>query len=204
MDDLVTRLEAIPLSGDDLVMMATKMGNQGASFFLYNDLRSIKSVDELMGAHNSVFILFDIVADGQIAPVGHWNVVIRNDHGISVYDPYGLSLGQDLVLTGEPPYLTDILGRGDPIDDSKFRHQLFKDELNTCGRHTVVRSIFWFMTNAQYNDLVIVPLTRDKVVRDPDAFVSLMTAFLDNSDRVVFEFFVKRVMRPADSMKPPM
>ena len=204
MDDLVTRLEAIPLSGDDLVMMATKLGNPHTRFYLYNQLRDIKSVDALMAGHNSVFILFDIVADGQITPVGHWNVVIQNDHGISVYDPYGLTLGQDLVLTGEPPYLTDILSRGAPIDDSKFRHQMFKDDLNTCGRHTVTRAVFWFMTNAQYDELVIAPLTRDKIVRDPDAFVSLLTAFLDDSDRVVFEFFVKRVMGPAKSGMPPI
>ncbi len=202
MDDLVTRLEAIPLSGDDLVMMATKLGNQHTRFYLYNQLKDIKSVDELMAGHNSVFILFDIKSDGGIAPVGHWNVVIRNQHGISVYDPYGLSLGQDLEITGEPPYLTDLLARGPPFEDSMFRHQTFKDETQTCGRHTVARSIFWFMTNAQYNDLVIAPLTKDRIVRDPDAFVSLLTAFLDNGDRVVFEFFVKRVMAPSNTFAP--
>lgn len=204
MDDLVTRLEAIPLSGEDLVTMATKMGNPHTKFYLYRQLASIKSVDQLMSGVNSAFILFDVVADGQQEPIGHWNVVIRNDHGVSVYDPYGLSLSQDLVLTGEPPYLEMILGSGPPIEDSKFKHQKFKDELNTCGRHTAVRSVFWFMTNAQYNDFVIVPLARDRIVKDPDAFVSLMTAFLDPSDRVVVEFFVKRAMGPSRTLTIPM
>ena len=43
-----------------------------------------------------------------------------------------------------------------------------------------------------------------KIVRDPDAYVSLLTAFLDDSDRVVFEFFVKRVMAPGKSLMPPI
>lgn len=198
MEDLISRLEAVPLSGEDLVMMANKMGNNDVRFYLYAELKTITTVDELLkgangNALNTAFVLFDIIADGQIAPVGHWAAIMRSDHGVSYYDPYGLALGQDLELSGEAPYLQDILG-GQTLDQNHFRDQNFKDELNTCGRHCVVRSIFWFMTNAQYQDLVIAPLRRTKMVKDPDAMVSLMTAFLDNSDRVVFEFFVKRVM----------
>lgn len=203
MQNLITQLEGVPLSGEDLVMMATKMGNPHVRFYLYAELENIRSVDQLLGDSNTAFILFDIKSDQGIEPVGHWANVMKNDHGIMYYDPYGLSLGQDLNITGEPPYLTNILS-GHNIDMNPFRDQKFKDELNTCGRHCAVRSVFWFLTNPGYQAEVIAPLRKGMFVRDPDVLVSLMTAFLDDSDKAVKAFFVNPKMRPPATLIPPM
>lgn len=203
MQNLVTQLEGVPLTGEDLVMMATKMGNANVKFYLYAELENIRSVEQLLGDSNTAFILFDIRSEQGIDPVGHWANVMKNDHGIIYYDPYGLSLGQDLEITGEPAYLNNILS-GMSVDMNAFRDQKFKDELNTCGRHCAVRSVFWFLTNPEYQSEVIAPLRKGMFVRDPDVFVSLMTAFLDDSDKAVKAFFVNPKLRPAMSLMPPM
>lgn len=186
MDDLITRIELIPLSGEDLVMMASKLGNEETRFILYDNLRHVKSVTELMAGANSVFILFQIKNPSGPPSVGHWAVLIKTNVGLSYYDPYGLVLSQDIQLTGEPAWLEKLLSPLN-VEMNTIRHQKFRDEVQTCGRHIVVRSIFHFMTNVQYNKFVIQPVLH--FVEDADVFVSLMTVFLDDSDMVINSFF---------------
>lgn len=194
MEDLITRLEQIPLSGEDLTDMAKRMGNEATRFVLYENLRNVSSVEQLFGDSNTVYVLFDIRSETGNQKVGHWACVLKNK-GLSYYDPYGLVLSEDLRITGDPPFLQDILA-GQKVEMNTFRAQKFRDHVNTCGRHCVVRSVFHFLSNGEYNDLIIKPIVRGKAARDPDAFVSMMTAFLDQSDRALIEFFEKKARTP--------
>lgn len=184
MQNLIEELENIPLSGQDLQAMSRKLGNRGTRVYQYSQLIDIPDVAALLGPSNTAYILFDIKSESG-GTVGHWACVIRNSRGVSYYDPYGLNLSEDLAITGEPPYLNRILAG--KLDVNRSRHQQFRDKIQTCGRHIVVRSLFHFLTNAEYNDQIVVPV--DKFVRNTDVFVSLMTAFLDDSDRAVLTFF---------------
>ena len=203
MEDLVEQLENIPLNGDDLVMMSTKLGNPDVRFVQYRNLEGVQSVEQLFGATaNSVYVLFDVKSESGVESVGHWAGVIRNEHGLSYYDPYGLMLSEDLRITGDPPFLEEILS-GHKVEMNAFRAQMLRDETNTCGRHVVVRSVFHGLTNAQYHNMVLQPTIRKKLVRDADVFVSLMTGLLDRSDqRVLRQFFTGRAARPAPSVVP--
>lgn len=192
MDDLITRIEEIPLTGEDLVMMSNKLGNQNTRFIFYENLSGAKSIETLFADANTVYILFQIREQGGIAAIGHWAALIQNKNGISYYDPEGLVLSEDIALSGEPDWLAKLL-RGKKVDMNKTKHQTDREDVNTCGRHTVIRGLFHFMTNRQYDQLVIRPLIDGKLVASPDVFVSLMTAFLDDSDRVIREFFMSRV-----------
>lgn len=192
MDDLIARIEEIPLTGDDLTTMSQKLGNNNTHFVFYEDLATIGNLKELFGRSNTVFILFQIREQGGIAAIGHWAALIKNRHGVVYYDPYGLALSEDIALGGEPNWLDRLL-RGTRVDINKIRHQRFRKDVNTCGRHTVSRALFYFMTNAEYDQLVIRPLIDGRSVADGDVYVSLLTAFLDESDMVVREFFMRRV-----------
>lgn len=194
MDSLILRLEEIPLDGEDLIMMSEKLGNPNVSFMGYNELENVVNIfDIFKGTVQSVFILLDIRNDRDMRSIGHWVLLGKNKRKLYYYDPYGLNLGKDLVLTGSEPYLTMLLSKRE-LDVNHFRHQMFRDEINTCGRHLVVRAFFNYMTNDEYDKQVIRPLKT--FVTDNDVFVTLMTGFLAKSDNVVAKFFQKKRVRP--------
>ncbi len=201
MQNLINNIEVIPLSGDDLQMMAMKMGNPKTAWMTYDMLSQFPNVDSIFelnrstGEHkfNTVFILLQILNGGEKPQVGHWLSLSFDDKlKIQYYDPYGLSIEQDLAATGESNLLPMLLS-GHDVDVNTHQHQALRQNQNECGRHTVVRSIFHFMNNEQYNSLVIMPLIVSKQVSTPDVLVSLLTAFLDKSDEMVKIFFKQKV-----------
>ena len=169
--------------------MSRALGNPHTKSILYEELEGLRDIEDLFRDANSVYILLQIQGE-RMGSVGHWVALCKNEKGLSYYDPYALNVSQDIQLTGEPPWLEKLL-QGKNVDVNRFRHQRFKDEVNTCGRHTVVRSLFWFMNNMDYNRLVVVPIR--PFVNNVDTFSSLMTAFLGPSDRMIQQFFRGRV-----------
>lgn len=190
MDNLINRIEEIPLSGVDLNDMSRALGQLHTKSILYEELEEIQKIDDLFNDVNTVYILLNIQGE-RMGTVGHWVALIKNKNGLVYYDPYALALSQDIELTGEKPWLEILLSKEPSVDYNIFRHQKFKDETQTCGRHTVIRGLFWFMTNAEYNRLVMLPVLN--FVKDPDTFAALLTGFLGPSDRVITEFFKSRV-----------
>ena len=165
MNSLVNGLEEIPLSGCDLVSMASKLGNPHTRYIdEYDTLKDVKSVEELC----------------------------LGDKAIQFFDPYGNSLEKDLELTGEEPYLQKLL-YGYKVEENKHKLQKENDDVNTCGRHDVVRAVFHFLSNEEYYDRVIAPIIKQKLVKNPDVLVTLLTAFLgcvsDVGDEKVMNFF---------------
>ena len=179
--DLITQLEDIPLDGIDLESMSDSLGNIRAMSLLYKDLRG-HNLSSLFHDVDVVYVLYDILNRDGVTPkatVGHWICIIKNPKGLFYYDPYGLSISEDLHITGEPDYFGRVF-KGIRVDANTFRHQKFRDHTNTCGRHCVSRALFWFLSNKEYNDMV-VPILRH--VSDLDVYVSILTAFLDHSDK---------------------
>ncbi len=201
MDNLINNIEVIPLSGDDLQMMAMKMGNPKTGWMTYSMLSQFANVDSIFelnrstGEHkfNTVFILLMILNEGDKPQVGHWISLSFDDKLVlNYYDPYGLSIEQDLAVTGESDLLIKLL-QGHDVMINKHQHQALRANQNECGRHTVVKSIFHFLNVDQYNELVIMPLIKTKQVSTPDVLVSLLTAFLSKSDEMVRLFFKQKV-----------
>ena len=194
MESLISDLEEIPLSGCDLVSMASKLGNPHTRYIdEYDTLKNVKSLDELFVDVNTVFILLDIFSEREpMAHIGHWVALCLGDRAIQFFDPYGNSLEKDLELTGEEPYLQKLL-YGYKVDENKYKLQKFNDDTNTCGRHTVARALFHFLSNDEYYDRVIEPMIKKRLVKNPDVFVSLLTAFLgcesDKGDQKIMNFF---------------
>ncbi len=195
MDNLISQLENIPLDGDDLETMANSLGVSRVSSIMYSQLKG-KSLEDLFSGSDAVFILYEIKnkdgRDQSKNTVGHWILLVNNDKGVSYYDPYGLSISQDLHITGEPDFYSQLF-KNTKVDVNDKRHQKFRDDVNTCGRHCVGRSIFWFMTNKEYDSLVLKPIISARMVSTLDVYVSILTAFLDKSDKVVLSFFKDKV-----------
>lgn len=194
--DIVSLLESIPLSGDDLITIATKMGNPDVSWMLYDDLADVRKIEDLFqNSVNTVFLLLQIRHTDGVQSVGHWVALSMLEDGTTIYyDPYGLSVNEDLLITSEPDFILKLL-KNRNVDVNKFQHQDLKHETNVCGRHTCLRSIFHFLTNNQYNDTIIAPLIKTKQVANPDILISLITGFLSKSDDVVL-----KILQPKQSV----
>lgn len=204
MDDLIRDIEAIPLSAEDGIEMSEKLGNPNVFAMLYDDLKNVKSLDELFegkavgtrgsGDHiNTVYILLNITNDqgGQVE-VGHWMSLIKNQHGFSHFDSYGIDIGKELSLSHEPDLINRLI-RGIRVESNRFRYQNFREDVSTCMRHTVVRSIFHFYTNTQYHNFVISPMVRAKEFKDMDTMVACMTGMLIKADQVLLKFFKSKI-----------
>lgn len=191
MDDLVDDLTKIPLSGEDLIDIVSSLGKNRdeMKWTTYQDLHKFKSLAELFETIDTMFILITPPMEN----IGHWVCLGFNGEGIYYYDPYGLSIQEDIKITRSDDVLLQLL-MGRDVDVNTFKHQKFGtnkgDEINTCGRHIATRSFFGYLSNKDYNDRVIAPLINRKEVKNADTVVNLLTAFLSNSDKVVETFFM--------------
>lgn len=194
MDDLNDDLTKIPLSGDDLIDITTKLGKDRneMAWITYDGLHMFNSIEEVFN-NNKIDTLF-ILMQPPGEPVGHWITLgLNSEGGIYYYDPYGLSIEEDIKITKSDDILLQFL-QGRMVDVNTFAHQKLGtdngSEINTCGRHDCSRAFFGHLTNKEYNDRVIQPLISSKKVNDADTIVNLLTAFLSNSDKVVEKFFM--------------
>jgi len=193
MDDLLDDLTQIPLSGTDLIDISAALGSnkERLGWITYDSLANVNSIDELFkgGDIDAVFILIQPPNE----MIGHWITLGNNQEGLFYYDPYGLSIEEDIEITKANDRLLQLL-MGHMIDVSAFKHQKFGTdmgkEINTCGRHDAVRAFFFWMTNKEYNDKIIAPPVARKQVDGPDTIVNLLTAFLSKSDDVVEKFLM--------------
>ncbi len=218
--DFIDQLELIPLDGNDLLVMSAKLGNPDCRFMLYDELNGVSSIDELfVDGNNTMYILLQIDRGAQ-DPIGHWVSIIKHsdspkslenvradsnslrvesrriNYDYSHYDSYGFSLDQELSFTHTKPLLQSLLS-GVSLEESRNQHQKFKDkrhDVNTCGRHTVTRSVFYYLSNKEYDKLIIQPILKDHDVRNPDVMVSLLTGFLPPNDSPVQQFFMKKAI----------
>lgn len=193
MDDLVKDLTKIPLSGDDLIEIAKKLGKQKEhmGWITYDSLNQINNISELFqGEINSVFLLIQPPNQN----IGHWVTLGMNKNGIFYYDPYGLTIEQDIEITKSSSKLIQLL-MGHDVDINKFKHQKFGTdegaEINTCGRHDSLRAFFFMLSNQEYNDKIIMPLIKNGDVKNGDVIANLLTGFLSDSDKVVKTFITR-------------
>lgn len=194
MDDIIDDLTKIPLSGDDLIDIATSLGADKSklAWITYNSLQSIDNINQLFknGSVNSVFILFT----PPMTNVGHWVLLGNNRSGLFFMDPYGLSIEEDIKITKANDKLLQLL-MGYNIDVNKFQYQKFGtdhgSEVNTCGRWVAIRAFMFWATNQQFQNIV-EPVVKRKQVDSLDTFANLLTAFLSMSDKVVETFLMKK------------
>jgi hypothetical protein len=106
--------------------------------------------------------------------------MLKKGNSIEYFDPYGES--PDEVLDTLPsskleqlnetrPFLTELLrASGKTVTTNHYPFQKMKNDVNTCGRHSVVRCLYAPYSLAKYKKII------DGTGMTPDNFVSALTA----------------------------
>jgi hypothetical protein len=168
----IEELEKKPLSDADLRRMLGK-DRARCKVILYNELQKYTNMDELLPNEGQcVIVLLQIETPGA-TPVGHWICMLNHGSHYEHFDSYGLDPDEELGLTHEQPYLTNIIKNTNKrVGTSSYRLQAKKEAVNTCGRWAVTR-----VKHAELENPEFVKLIRAQHPI-PDVAVTLMTQFL--------------------------
>lgn len=203
--DILLDIEQIPLSGNDLVEIARKMGQPNTAWILYDDLGKVNNIEDIfMGDVIAVYVLLEIVNPPK-SNVGHWITLIldRDNNTLIHYDSYGFDVDQETSITGQDKgLLLNLVKKSNlKLDVNKFPHQSNdeRDNTNTCGRFCSVRAIFFQLTNKEFNDLIIMPPIKDRLIANPDILVSALTGWLVEVDHNFHAQLLEKLQRPSSS-----
>jgi hypothetical protein len=160
-----------PLSDDDI----RKLLGGNVSLMTYPQLAKKRSLDECFDSNGRCIILF-LTEDDH---TGHWCCMLRTPRGVEFFDPYGDKPEDQLEnvpqsrleqMNEAQPYLTNLMRRsGLPIYYNTHGFQKERGNVNTCGRHCVVRLLYGNKSLSQYKSII------DKTGLCPDDFVSGIT-----------------------------
>ena len=164
----VKQAEDIPITDDDI----RKLTNFEVSIVMYHELANVRNILDIFKESNRVILFYELMGD-----VGHWVCLIKDieKRRIIFYNSYGLPPdGEINLFKHKEAYLSRALGLTPSpwgIDINPFQHQRFKNHVNTCGRHSAVRAIYWRMSNAEYDKFI-----SDEVrVQHPDEKTTMLT-----------------------------
>ena len=112
----------------------------------------------IFGSNDCVAILFHIVHDGVVTPIGHWCLLIKakGKNPIQFFDSLGLGLKKILHKTNEKPWLWNLQTQG----------RDFKE----CGSFVATRGFFYGLSNSEYVSMLGGLLGPDRNV----VFLTLM------------------------------
>lgn len=145
----------------------------------YSQLENFESIEDIL-PNNKTYVI--LLYESELNS-GHWVIILRYNDIIEYFDPYGyevdnpinwidehknFELGQDKKFLSE--LLDNYKGKViyNPID-----YQVLKNDINTCGRHCVVRCLmnrkFNFNLKEYYN---FMKLIKNKLNTNYDIIVS--------------------------------
>jgi hypothetical protein len=173
MDKLLTNLESVDLTGD----MVRKICRNKVNIVPYHTLGSYDSIKDLLGKFQSTILLYETKED-----FGHYVALFMNgDKNLEFFDSYGFRPDQELKyatynLADGIPYLTRLLNKySGKLIVNTTRLQVFKKEINTCGRWTSLRIL---MKDKPLNEFIA--LFNNNKAYNGDFWVSALT-YLDTT-----------------------
>jgi hypothetical protein len=165
-------IKSYPLSDDDI---RTILGRD-IKIITYPDLAKMKNINQAFDAKGRCIMLY-LTED---AHSGHWVCMLNKGNTIEYFDPYGEAPEKALdsvpqsklqELNEAYPYLTRLLrGSGKKVVYNHYAFQKEKRDVNTCGRHSVVRCLYAPYAIGKYKKVM------DGSGMSPDDFVSALTA----------------------------
>ena len=167
MDKLIDKLEEKPLSNKDLM----KSLNNQTKILKYDQLSRYNNISDVLYPYNNFILLYQ----NEKLNSGHWVCVLKNRDCIEFFDPYGLFIDEQMNFLNykQPLYLSKLLlDSGYKIIYNNKRFQEFGSDVNTCGRHVLIRLICRHLNLKQYQDLY----KNQKL--NPDDIVTMMTSYL--------------------------
>ncbi len=168
----IDEVKDYPLSDGDIRQIL----GQDIRILTYPDLGKLKSADQMFDSKGRCILLFLTSSPTE----GHWCCLLNKKKGIEFFDPYGEPPGEILdeipkdrlaALDQNQPYLARLLrASGKPVFYNTHDFQKDKKNVNTCGRHCVVRCLYAPYSLETYSKII------DKSGMSPDDFVSALTA----------------------------
>jgi len=159
-----------PLSDDDI----RKILGKGIKIITYSDLAHCKKLP--FDRQGRLIMLYQTFS----ATSGHWVCLLNKPDHIEFFDPYGDKPEEPLKTVPQDekeeygvdePYLTKLLrASGKKVIYNTYPFQKERRDVNTCGRHSVVRCLYAPYSLAKYKKVM------DSSGMSPDNFVSALTA----------------------------
>lgn len=140
-DTQILKSETIDLSGEDI----HRITDGKSRIISYDDLQHINTIDELLGEHRAVIILYQTTKN-----YGHWVSLMRDGDTLEFFDPYGFEVDEELEVIERlhlrkdgvkvNPHLTVLINQTNlKLKVNKERLQKFSKDVNTCGRWVALR-----------------------------------------------------------------
>lgn len=152
--DWVEDAEQRCLNGGEVL----KLVDNKANVMNYRNLLGCKTLDEALGPHNALILLYESKKD-----FGHWTLVFRSPDGtIEHFDSYGYMPDQELIFVPKKfkkvyynkiPHLTLLLyNSNEPVRFSQYKLQ--GEDVNTCGRWVAMRLLLKHLTEDEFKKLM--------------------------------------------------
>jgi hypothetical protein len=117
--------------------------------------------------------------------VGHWIGLIKRGNTIEMFDPYGnkpeklnKEVGGAMNKYQDPHLLREkVEESGYNLIHNSKQHQPLSQDINTCGRHAVMRVMFAHLPLDKYN-AVVSKIAKDSGVSVDDLATALTFDFL--------------------------
>ena len=164
-------VKSYPLSDSDIRKI---LGND-IKIITYPMLGKMRHIDECFDTKGRCILLFLTMSE----TAGHWTCMLKKKKGIEFFDPYGDEPEEQFedvpktllqTLDQDRPYLTKLMRDSKyPIYYNTYAFQKTKADLNTCGRHCIVRCLYAPYSLEKYKKII------DKSGLSPDDFVSGLT-----------------------------
>jgi hypothetical protein len=166
------RIKSYPLSDGDI----RKILGRDIKIITYPDLGNMSSINQAFDKKGRCIMLYLTENDS----TGHWVCMLNKPGAIEFFDPYGeapeaaletVSEENKEALGEDQPLLTRLLrASGKKVYYNTYPFQKDKADVNTCGRHSVVRCLYAPYSLAKYKKVM------DSSGMTPDNFVSALTA----------------------------
>jgi len=167
----IKKLQNISLSNDDIL----KKLDGKVNIIDYSQLKYVHDIDEILYPYDACVILYLTRKN-----YGHWTCIFKRGNLIEHFDSYGLMPDAELDWKMDPyfrkksnqdyPHLSCLLI--DSKYDLSFNEHQFQKKLkdiNTCGRHVIVRLWCRDMPLEDYKKMF------DSFTLDPDSVVTILT-----------------------------
>ena len=168
---ILEHLKSNALSIPQLQELVGPQNSKKCRWILYDQLREFSDWQELMNL-GAVVILLQIQGRNS-SPVGHFILLLDHGSHIEHFDSYGFNMDEELSITHEQPYLTQLFKFcRKKIVDNTLRLQQMKEDINTCGRWVVARLLLRELELPDFTGII------KYFIRPADDLVAAMTILL--------------------------
>jgi len=170
LDTYILNSEKILLSATDIL----RLTNNEVNIVVYDDLVYYKTIDEVFDGKQGIILLYQ----GENKNTGHWTLIyFLNSKTLYFFDPYGFKIDTEIKwspflkkYSNNPPLTALIKNSPYKLQQNNIKYQQLDNQVNSCGRHTVVRFNHKNMKDKEYKEFLF-----GNKCYNPDFWVSILT-----------------------------